>query len=189
VFEGGQFDLVVGGSVLHHLLAPELCLRECARVLRPGGYAVFFEPFEAGNQVMALLMRQLITLNGFNSAEPLPEPMLRFFNAMLLDYTTRKDLVPGHHLLPYLDDKWLFSRSLFETLADDAGFAKLQICSLQQHSRHFWKQMHDLLTIGAGLSMDDLPTWALPVIEQFDAQFSPQAQADLMFEGAVVLQR
>ena len=51
-FADGSFDVVTGGSVLHHLdLDP--ALREIHRILRPGGRAVFAEPL-AHNPVLRL---------------------------------------------------------------------------------------------------------------------------------------
>jgi SAM-dependent methyltransferase len=36
-FADGTFDIVFLGNLLHHLDAPEVCLAECARALKPGG--------------------------------------------------------------------------------------------------------------------------------------------------------
>jgi 2-polyprenyl-3-methyl-5-hydroxy-6-metoxy-1,4-benzoquinol methylase len=52
VFSEGQFDLVVGNGILHHLDLP-VCLREIERVLKPGGFALFVEPL-AGNPLLKL---------------------------------------------------------------------------------------------------------------------------------------
>ncbi len=42
-FDDGSFDLVFGSGIIHHL-ETEVSAREVARVLRPGGHAVFWEP-------------------------------------------------------------------------------------------------------------------------------------------------
>lgn len=56
-FAGESFDVVWGNAILHHLdlrrAAPEL-----ARVLRPGGVAVFCEPW-GGNPLLAFARRRL----------------------------------------------------------------------------------------------------------------------------------
>jgi SAM-dependent methyltransferase len=51
-FEDGSFDLVVGHAFLHHLPDWEQALRDCYRVLAPGG-AVFFagEPTRLGDRL------------------------------------------------------------------------------------------------------------------------------------------
>lgn len=43
--EDREFDSVLCTSVLEHLEEPERALRECYRVLRPGGHAIYTVPF------------------------------------------------------------------------------------------------------------------------------------------------
>jgi SAM-dependent methyltransferase len=43
--EDGQFDSALCTAVLEHLEEPEQALRECHRVLRPGGTAIYTVPF------------------------------------------------------------------------------------------------------------------------------------------------
>ena len=54
------FDLVVGRSILHHLLDYEQVLTQAARVLRPGGKAIFFEPILEGKLVLGLLAETVV---------------------------------------------------------------------------------------------------------------------------------
>ena len=58
-YDDGEFDLVVGHAVLHHIPDVELALREALRVLKPGGRFVFAgEPTEHGD-VIARRLSQL----------------------------------------------------------------------------------------------------------------------------------
>jgi ubiquinone/menaquinone biosynthesis C-methylase UbiE len=58
-YEDETFDLVVGHAVLHHLPDVELSLKECMRVLKPGGRFVFAgEPTKYGD-VVARKLSQL----------------------------------------------------------------------------------------------------------------------------------
>ncbi len=44
-FRDATFDNVVGVDIIHHLFNPDTAMKEIARVLRPGGRAIFFEPY------------------------------------------------------------------------------------------------------------------------------------------------
>lgn len=63
IFESGEIDLVVGGAILHHLFDPSKTLKEAYKVLKPGGYAIFYEPFEAGNQIVKLIFERILERN------------------------------------------------------------------------------------------------------------------------------
>jgi SAM-dependent methyltransferase len=52
-FRAGQFDVVYGSSMLHHVQL-EVALREALRVLRPGGRIVFAEPNAINPQLLIL---------------------------------------------------------------------------------------------------------------------------------------
>jgi len=59
-FRQDCFDLVVGAAILHHLISPDLTVRGCARILKPGGHAMFFKPFENGNAILNLICREIL---------------------------------------------------------------------------------------------------------------------------------
>ena len=57
-FEDEAFDLVLGHAVLHHIPDLPTALRECARVLRPGGTLAFMgEPSRHGDRIAILPKR------------------------------------------------------------------------------------------------------------------------------------
>lgn len=73
-FADGEFDLVIGHAVLHHIPDVELALREVLRVLRPGGRFVFCgEPTERGDVVA----RQLSRFTWWSATRAMRLPYLR----------------------------------------------------------------------------------------------------------------
>ena len=73
-FEDGEFDLVIGHAVLHHIPDVELALREVLRVLRPGGRFVFCgEPTARGD----IVARQLSRLTWWTTTRAIRLPVLR----------------------------------------------------------------------------------------------------------------
>ncbi len=117
-------DLVVGGSVLHHVLNLERCLREMCRVLRPGGVAAFFEPFYVGNRMIAFVLEFMLHYLQLTDAYP-PEKMRRLEETIQSYVRTieyRRDNRNNPEQLALLDDKHLFVRSEFYDSAIRSGF-------------------------------------------------------------------
>lgn len=56
-FDDSSFDAVWGNAVLHHL-NPEIAAKELLRILKPGGVAVFCEPW-GGNPLLQFARRRL----------------------------------------------------------------------------------------------------------------------------------
>lgn len=87
-FPDASFDSVVCRSVLHHLHEPKKALEEIRRVLKPGGYVVFWE---TNKSWIAEIVRR-ITQHGDNfsnahtSFNNLPELVGEYFRDLMVKY-------------------------------------------------------------------------------------------------------
>ena len=110
-FVEGSFDLAVGTAILHHILDPSDTIGACYQGLKPGGHAIFFEPFEAGHFVLRLLYEQLLERkNELKISGEVAEVLRR----LILDCHVRKGSDKSAEICELLDDKWLFTREYFE---------------------------------------------------------------------------
>jgi SAM-dependent methyltransferase len=184
-YRRGAADLVVGAAILHHILEPELVIGSCYSGLRPGGWAIFFEPFEAGNAILNLAYRWV-----FAAASPAEReaPAFRFLSRMMDDFTVRQR-PRGDPIFQELDDKWMFTRSYFERVKEAQGWQQLIIYGLNPSDTPLRSQAVVHLRLGAGLPQDALPEWAWAVIDQADREMSADLKREWMQEGAVLLQK
>jgi SAM-dependent methyltransferase len=74
-FADATFDLIVGRSILHHL-EWETAIREVARILKPGGLAVFTEPL--GGNPAAKVIRALTPKARTRDEKPVERAQIRF---------------------------------------------------------------------------------------------------------------
>ncbi len=185
-FRPDSFDLVVGAAILHHLFSPPRVIEGVARILRPGGRAIFFEPFEAGNMLLRVAYRQI--LDDVRSLL-VPRRVKRFLRDLMHDFEVRKGTDKEKEIFRHIDDKWLFTRSYFEELAREHGFRRCTVTPLLAPADMFAAQTASYLRLGLGLGRDALPPWAWRRIRRLDEFFSPEAKEDLVIEGAIVLER
>jgi SAM-dependent methyltransferase len=181
----GVFDLVTGASILHHLAEPERGLAAAARALKPGGHAIFFEPFH-GWAIMRLAFQQILgeaSLRG-EALDPAVEAILK---ATIADVAARSDPDPAAPGFAGLDDKWLFSRARIEASARAVGFGAVRFKPHGGKPTIYREMAAVQLRLGSGRDDLVLPAWAEAVLAAFDAALTRDAKLELMMEGTIVL--
>jgi SAM-dependent methyltransferase len=181
----GCADLVFGAAILHHLVEPGQFIASALRVVKPGGSAFFFEPFEGGLAILRLILDEVIreanrrgVLNRFR----IPFLVAKRFADKLRPQIFRS-AIPGWR---DLDDKWAFPRSVLEKIARDNN-ADIQIYGLHdnvgQFKRHFSYQM----SINRFTKPSSFPSWVWDIFDRYDTEtFSPEMLKDLAIEGCVI---
>jgi ubiquinone/menaquinone biosynthesis C-methylase UbiE len=120
-FAPGSFDLVAGSAVLHHFLDYPGFLREAARILKPGGIAIFAEPFFDGYFWPALFLKLAIEECGFDVNSP------EFSRASVIGIVQFMARHRGNTPeLEHMTDKHYFRESELLMAAHDAGFGSVR---------------------------------------------------------------
>ncbi len=186
VLADAQADVVMGANVLHHAVSLEATLREIRRVLKPGGVAVFWEPFEAGAQINAGIFE--ILLEGDKARrEKLPAGMTEAMRSFIADVQRRRGRSKPKEVLLALDDKWYFSERWLRDLAGSAGFASCSIKSCYGTHNVVWLMLkHELAR--AGFDADQLPRWAREKVLEVQDRYSDDWLANNIYEAAIVLE-
>ena len=189
-FVEGFADYVFGGAVLHHMVSPEKVVRTALRLLKPGGHAIFFEPFENGHfalrwayqQILAEAQRRGESGPGFNFLDALRED---------IRVRTHRQETPGFdQLWAQLDDKWMFTRKYFERMAEEVGAKGVYIQPLHALEAPFTTQTRVALTAYAGLKCpESLPVWAWEILDDLDKMLSTDLKEELLIEGSIVFER
>jgi SAM-dependent methyltransferase len=185
----GFADIVFGGAILHHLIEPEALLKVVIKVLKPGGHAIFFEPFENGHAVLRLAYEEILR-RAAEKGEA--SPGFDFLQRLVKDIAVRthRRNYPGFsEQWCRLDDKWLFTGTYFDRMRQLIGAADVRIRPFNATSQPFTAQTSSTLVNYGGLRVPDaLPTWAWDVLRRYDEDaFSPEMRNDLVIEGAVVI--
>jgi len=180
-----RFDLVTGASILHHLVRPVRGLLAAARALKPGGQAIFFEPFDGFGLVRLAYERILAEAELRHS--PLEPEADRLLRGMVDDIAARTAPDPKRPGFADLDDKWLFSREQFEGMARDAGFASVRFLAHNNHPSLYRNMAHVQLRLGTGRDDLSLPDWAVEILDSFDRAMPKPTKNLFMLEGSVVL--
>jgi ubiquinone/menaquinone biosynthesis C-methylase UbiE len=185
-FRPQSFDVVTGVAILHHLIDPVMALRAAFRVLKPGGVAFFFEPFEGCALVRVVFT--FILAAAERMADPIDERVQKLLRAMMEDYRVRTGTDKSAPLYRQLDDKWLFTRRYFQLAAERAGFSSVSIVPQASHASQYCDFVQGLLNV-TGLSEVGLPGWAWDMIKLFDTSLSPEMKWDIPLEGIIILKK
>jgi ubiquinone/menaquinone biosynthesis C-methylase UbiE len=178
-------DLAVGAAILHHILEPGRALTACFRALVPGGWAIFFEPFEAGNTLLKFTYRRLVA-----AASPAERatPGFGLIERLLEDYKNR-ERPAADPIYRDLDDKWMFTRTYFERIRATQGWEELITYALNVSPTGLRDQAIVHLRLGAGLPPESLPAWAWSIIDEADGSISADLRQEMGQEAAVLLRK
>lgn len=203
-------DLVVGCAVLHHMVEPLAVVRAATTVLKSGGKAVFFEPFELGHQILQIAYRQILAEAKQRKENGAGFDYLAALNQDIHARTHRGNFAQAKNIWKNplsktnweallfkdrcnnrwkeLDDKWLFCASHFKKISDELG-CKIEILPLHDNQHQFTRQTKVALESYGGLKCPDaLPDWAWSILNDFDENyFSPEGLLDLPIEACVVI--
>jgi len=192
-FTESSVDLVIGAAILHHLIDPAPCIQRACLALRPGGMAVFFEPFEAGNAVLRMAYERILADDATRDCERLSETTAHTLRALVNDFKVRAGSDKSADIFRRIDDKWLFTRSYFAAIAAEIGFVSVEVTPLWAGADVFVMQTGTYLKLAQGLTNDQavaaLPGWAWDVLRSVDAAISLELKRDLPLEARVTFRR
>jgi SAM-dependent methyltransferase len=188
IFHDGVFDLVVGSAILHHLLQPAEAIAHALACLKPGGVAVFFEPFEYGCNLLKTLYHFL--LDEPRVRQGLHPDVAAHFLAMIRDYNARFDVEAVKPFTKYLDDKWLFTRRFFAEACHRNGCQLVDILNNREDSlaEAFTSQVLENLQL-TGLGDHPLPDRLMEICREFDRSLSLDLRRQLLVDGVVVIRK
>lgn len=189
--EPGIADLVVGSAILHHLVEPGKCVEAAMRVLKPGGLAIFFEPFEAGHALARVIIAEICQRA---AVLEFMSPALTWLAEISAEWNLQiqRDKLPGW---TNLDDKWLFPRSVLHKIADDVGAELITAPILEAEfvERPFASNLRYFLKSWQGFDPNDetiLPKWVWDIVDKYDSSFfSAGLLEDFQFQGSVVFKK
>jgi ubiquinone/menaquinone biosynthesis C-methylase UbiE len=185
-FAPETFDAVVGGAILHHLFAPEKTVEGCSKILKRGGCAIFFEPFENGNAIIGCMYRDILRSRRKRSIPPETRKLL---TNMIRDFEVRKGRDKSSHIFARRDDKWLFTKSYFLELAARYRFHQCDIHALHKTKNQFINQTEVNLRLGIGESREALPKWAWRIVRKYEGVFSEDLKKEFIIEGCIILKK
>jgi SAM-dependent methyltransferase len=179
---------VFGAAIMHHLTKPGEFIGSALRVLKPGGWAFFFEPLEGGLAILRLICEEILREAKRQSY------FERWSRAMTLTQNLANDLRPQIFRATTpgwrdRDDKWAFPRSVLDKIAQENG-AELRVWGLHDNIGQFRRHFTYMLEIYCGMKAEEYPAWAWEIFDRYDREtFSPEMLLDLALEGCIMFRK
>src|SRR5688572_3636295 len=164
-YQRNAFDLAIGAAILHHILEPDRVIDSCEHALRPGGVAVFFEPFEIGHVILDFALREIVAEADRRGEDSAGIAMLRRLH---VDYDARRRARANSDALQELDDKWMFSRAFFESFAVHGAWSECRVNAIHNADSPLVDQVRSQLAL-LEVDADALPDWAWKTLSRYES--------------------
>ena len=182
-FIPNSLDMVIGAAILHHLFTPEKVIEQCYKVLKPGGIAIFFEPFESGFAILSLIYESILKENKFRLWKRLDSSQSDYLKDCIHIWRQMQNLDKTNPFFIGADDKWMFTRQYFGRLVDKYGFKKCDIYPINKTEKPF-SNLVKIHSLGNNVT---LPDWVWSIVDEYEDNFSIDLKEDLLTEGTVIL--
>ena len=137
-FAEQSFDIVVGRSILHHLLDYDLTLEQCCKMLKPGGAAVFFEPVLEGKIIVAMLMSLVLRADAAAAKPRLTDEDRTRMRATIGHQMKSTKYPQDRESLSKLEDKYIFHIDKMKQAGLDAGFDAAEFVNNGEQDPSYW---------------------------------------------------
>ena len=161
----------------------EKVIERCARILKPGGLAIFFEPFEGGFDIVGRIYKDAYR----NPRSWLLGPRAYFYFRNCVRYW--KQMRSADKSDPFFvgaDDKWLFTQAFFENLQKDLGFRSCDMYALDKSAKPFETLIRTHLE---GNRIKTPPRWFWDIVDRYENAFSDEQKRGLFTEGCIVIRK
>ncbi len=187
VWRENVVDLVVGAAILHHLIDPKAAVRAALHALKPGGIAIFHEPFEYGAAIQKTIYRMI--LDRSHRLPGLDPKVADLLIRVIRDFEARFGPETIKPFTADLDDKWLFHAGFFEQFREE--FDLDQIDPIFDPSPiATWYQAVTSVDLELGGCADlSLPEWAWDIVSSFDRGISDELKRSFIREATIILKR
>ena len=129
-FPDETFELVVGSAVLHHILDYRSFLRTAFRILKPGGRAIFSEPFLPGYLLPSLMLAIAVDQLKLTAAD-LRRPEFGMCRFIIDDTANRVQHEDDLAVLDSLADKHYFRSERISETAYSLGFRSVTLTNYE----------------------------------------------------------
>ena len=183
-FAAGQFDVVVGSAILHHLLDPYAALKNVVYALKPGGKLILIEPLEAGSLLQMSLFEQVLkALRKLGQSEGALVTLMR---AMRTDIRARLGAPVQQAWTGVLDDKWVFDEPYLMDLADQLELSRVEVYPAQADLTNVYESAFRGLIVESGNAGVEVPDAVLAVVREFDRGISEELKARFAPTGILI---
>lgn len=126
-FQENSFDLIVGRSILHHLIDYDRVLKQAQLVLTKNGSAIFFEPILEGKLIVAFFTEVILGLLSIEKREDFSLREINLMKSTVRNITKASWYPQDRNSLLNIEDKYIFTLKKMTELGKSVGFSSVKI--------------------------------------------------------------